>query len=51
MHSFTQCMMTLDTCEQIGMGKQEVSQCIVYLNLLNFFLYFPVVPHVAFTNP
>ena len=48
-------MVTLDTCEQIGMkigmGKQEVSQCIKYLNSLSLFLYFPVLPHVVFTNP
>ena len=48
-------MVTLDTCEQIGiklgMGKQEVSQCIEYLNSLSLFLYFPVLPHVVFTNP
>ena len=48
-------MVTLDTCEQIGiklgMGKQEVSQCIKYLNSLSLFLYFPVVLHVVFTNP
>ena len=48
-------MVTLDTCEQIGiklgMGKQEVSQCIEYLNSFNLFLYFPVLPHVVFTNP
>ena len=48
-------MVTLVTCEQIGiklgMGKQEVSQCIEYLNSLNLFLYFPVLPHLVFTNP
>ena len=48
-------MVTLDTCEQIGiklgMGKQEVSQCIEYLNSLSLFLYFSVLPHVVFTNP
>ena len=48
-------MVTLDTCEQIGiklgMGKQEVSQCIEYLNSFSLFLYFPVLPHVVFTNP
>ena len=48
-------MVTLDTCEQIGiklgMGKQEVSQCIEYLNSHSLFLYFPVLPHVVFTNP
>ena len=48
-------MVTLDTCEQIGiklgMGKQEVSQCIEYLNSLSLFLYFHVLPHVVFTNP
>ena len=48
-------MVTLDTCEQIGiklgMAKQEVSQCIEYLNSLSLFLYFPVLPHVVFTNP
>ena len=48
-------MVTLDTCEQIGiklgMGKQEVSQCIKYLNSFSLFLYFPVLPHVVFTNP
>ena len=48
-------MVTLDTCEQIGiklgMGKKEVSQCIKYLNSLSLFLYFPVLPHVVFTNP
>ena len=48
-------MVTLDTCVQIGiklgMGKQEVSQCIEYLNSLSLFLYFPVLPHVVFTNP
>ena len=45
-------MVTLDTCEQIGvklgMGKQE---CIKYLNSLSLFLYFPVLPHVVITNP
>ena len=48
-------MVTLDTCEQIGiklgMGKQEVSQCIEYLNSLSLFLYFHVLPHLVFTNP
>ena len=48
-------MVTLDTCEQIGiklgMGKQEVSQCIEYLNSHSLFLYFPVLPHLVFTNP
>ena len=48
-------MVTLDTCEQIGiklgMGKQEVSQCIEYLNSLSLFLYFHVLPRVVFTNP
>ena len=48
-------MVTLATCEQIGiklgMGKQEVSQCIQYLNSFSLFLYFPVLPHVVFTNP
>ena len=48
-------MVRLDTCEQIGiklgMGKQEVSQCIEYLNSLSLFLYFHVLPHVVFTNP
>ena len=48
-------MVTLDTCVQIGiklgMGKQEVSQCIEYLNSLSLFLYFHVLPHVVFTNP
>ena len=48
-------MVTLDTCEQIGiklgMGKQEVYQCIEYLNSLSLFLYFHVLPHVVFTNP
>ena len=48
-------MVTLDTCEQIGiklgMGKKEVSQCIEYLNSLSLFLYFSVLPHVVFTNP
>ena len=48
-------IVTLDTCEQIGiklgMGKQEVSQCIEYLNSLSLFLYFSVLPHVVFTNP
>ena len=48
-------MVTLDTCEQIGiklgMGKQEVSQCIEYLNSLSLFFYFSVLPHVVFTNP
>ena len=48
-------MVTLDTCEQIGiklgMGKKEVSQCIEYLNSLSLFLHFPVLPHVVFTNP
>ena len=48
-------MVTLDTCEQIGiklgMGKQEVSQCIEYLNSHSLFLYFHVLPHVVFTNP
>ena len=48
-------MVTLDTCEQIGiklgMGKQEVSQCIEYLNSFSLFLYFHVLPHVVFTNP
>ena len=48
-------MVTLDFCVQIGiklgMGKQEVSQCIEYLNSLSLFLYFPVLPHVVFTNP
>ena len=45
-------MLTLDTCEQIGiklgMGKQE---CIEYLNSLNMFLYFPLLPRVVFINP
>ena len=48
-------MVTLDTCEQIGiklgMGKQEVYQCIEYLNSLSLFLYFHVLPHLVFTNP
>ena len=48
-------MVTLDTCEQIGiklgMGKQEVSQCIEYLNSLSLLLYFPALPRVVFTNP
>ena len=48
-------MVTLDTCEQIsiklGIGKQEVSQCIEYLNSFSLFLYFPVLPHVVYTNP
>ena len=48
-------MVTLDTCVQIGiklgMGKQEVSQCIEYLNSHSLFLYFPVLPHLVFTNP
>ena len=48
-------MVTLDTCEQIGIklgvGKQEVSQCIEYLNSLSLFLYFHVLPHLVFTNP
>ena len=48
-------MVTLDTCEQIGiklgMRKQEVSQCIEYLNSLSLFLYFHVLPHLVFTNP
>ena len=48
-------MVTLDTCEQVGiklgMRKQEVSQCIEYLNSHNLFLYFHVLPHVVFTNP
>ena len=48
-------MVTLDTCEQIGiklgMGKQEVFQCIEYLNSLSLFLYFHVLPHVVYTNP
>ena len=48
-------MVTLNTCEQIGiklgMGKQEVSQCIEYLNSHSLFLYFPVLPNLVFTNP
>ena len=48
-------IVTLDTCEQIGiklgMGKQEVSQCIEYLNSHSLFLHFHVLPHLVFTNP
>ena len=48
-------MVTLDSCEQIGIklgiAKQELYRCIEYLNSFSLFLYFPVLPHVVFTNP
>ena len=48
-------IVTLHNCEQIaiklGMGKREVFKCIEYLNSLSLFLYFPILPHVVFTNP
>ena len=49
-------MVTMARCVEIGadlgMDKEEVHQCAVYLQYLTTFLYFPeAIPNVLFTNP
>ena len=48
-------MILLDTCCSIGrnysMNQDDVLESITYLHSMALFLYFPVLPHVIFTNP